>query len=92
MFCEFINPGNNGDCLNHAKYGPVERSMKNECRRRDIDLLLPFFQVFDMANHLMCCEKILECQIELADSFVNFEEGVRVLVLAIEHNLERIKQ
>ena len=35
---------------------------------------------------------ILEDQIEIADCIEDFQEVVHILVLAIEHNLEGIKQ
>ena len=83
--------------MNYYKYSPIEYSVKDEYRRQDIKLLLPFFQMFDMANHLMCCEKILGDRIEIVAltegaKGYEFEVVVDILVIAIEHNLEHIKQ
>lgn len=93
LFYELINPENNGDCLNFMKYvTPVNYgAIEDYHRRRDMEYLIPFFQAFDMTNHLMYCEDILEYQIESTSDY-DFDGVVDILLLAMEHNFDHIKQ
>ena len=87
LFYQFIDPRNNGNCLNYAKYGPIERmSDRYDYRRRDIKLLMPYFQVFDMTNPMTCCEKII---IGLIDRtcYMSVDDELEMMIELLRHGI-----
>eukprot|EP00956_Cyclotella_meneghiniana_P019459 scaffold33279_cov22-Cyclotella_meneghiniana.AAC.2 len=82
LFYKQINPCNNGDCLKPLHNKKFDRI------RHDIKFLLPFFQAFDMTDHLTCCENIIVNQIE--DGV--FVEVAFILMLAIQYDMEQTKE